>query len=736
MRCQRFHSAIALAVLFVVAGTARLSAQQAFPAEGSEADLIAVLQSDAPLFDKAKACQRLAVIGTKESVPVLAGLLADAKLAHYARYALEPIPDPAVDETLEAALNKLDGKLLVGAINSVGVRGDARAVGRLEELMGNADSGVATAAAAALGRIASPDAIAALREALKKSEPLRSAAAAACLVAADAMLAADKTGDAEALFDAVRKAEVPQYMHMAALTGAMRAQGAAAMPLLAQCLKSDSQAEFRVGLQMAHKLGGPKVAGLVMDLVELPGPVATPKEGTVIHKAEYGAGDRWADVTAAATAAAASGQPIVASNTLAGDPAPGVVKSLRIVYSKDGEQTSVELAEGKELVLEGVVAGPQYPRQVTLIRVLGDLGEKTALPVVLKAAKCDAADIRQAAIVVLGGLGDASAVPVLLEAAADGSLAAKQSLIDLQAEGVDAALADALAGAEGAKRIVLLQLAGDRAMTELAPALLKAADDADPQIAKTAITALGATVGLDELPALIARVTGSDSADLAAAAKDALKVALLRTADRDAAAEKLLAAMPKASVKNQIDLLELLGVLGGERALTGVAAAVRSGNDEIQDAATRVLGEWMSPDVAPVLLDLAQTGPAKYRVRCLRGYVRAFRQLGLPDADKMTMAAKAFDAATRDDERRLALEALDRIPDPKALAMVMAHLDDPALKATVAKTAVAIAERTVAAHPAVVAEAMTKVLATNPDADTAGKARRWLNEAKGRLGNN
>ncbi len=738
MQFQRYVSVVAFAALLVAVQAASLSAQQALPAEGpaegSEADLIAVLQSDAELFAKAKACQRLAVIGTKESVPVLAKLLSDAQMAHYARYALEPIGDPAVDDVLREALGKLDGKLLVGVINSVGARGDVKAVGKLAPLLGNANAEVTEASATALGRIASPDAVAALRDALGRPEPLRSSAAKACLTAADIQVSAGKAADAAALFDLVRRAEVAEYLRMAALSGAMRAQGAEAMPLLAECLKSDNPAQFRVGLQMAHKLSSPEVARQVMDLIELPGPVETPKEGVVIHKAEYGAGDRWADVTAAAIAAAASGQPIVASNTLAGDPAPGVVKSLRIVFSKDGEQTAAELAEGKQLVLDGVVAGPRYPRQVTLIRVLGDLGQKDALPVVLKAAESDAADIRHAAMVVLGGLGDARAVPVLLKAATDGALAAKQSLIDLQGDGVDAAIAEALANAQGSQRLVLLQLAGDRAITTLVPALMKAADDADPEVVKTAIAALGATAGPSELPALIARLTGPDSAHLVAAVKDALKIALLRMPDRDDAADRLLAAMPNASVAARVDLLDLLGVLGGNRALAGVAGAVSNGGDEIQDAATRVLGEWMSPDVAPVLLDLAKTGPAKYQVRCLRGYIRAFRQLGIPDADKMAMAAKAFEAATRDEERCLALESLNRIPDPKAMEMLLPHLRNPALKDAAAKAAVAVAERIVAGHPAVVAEAMPKVLAATPDAETAAKARRWLNEAKGRLG--
>ena len=56
-----------------------------------------MLRSDAGLFDKAKACQRLAVIGGRDAVPALAAFLGDKELAHYARFGLEPNPDPAVD---------------------------------------------------------------------------------------------------------------------------------------------------------------------------------------------------------------------------------------------------------------------------------------------------------------------------------------------------------------------------------------------------------------------------------------------------------------------------------------------------------------------------------------------------------------------------------------------------------------------------------------------------------------
>ena len=69
-----------------------------------EAKLIAVLKSDAPQFDKAEACRLLQRCATQAAVPALAALLGDEKLSHMALYALEPLPDPAADEALRAAL--------------------------------------------------------------------------------------------------------------------------------------------------------------------------------------------------------------------------------------------------------------------------------------------------------------------------------------------------------------------------------------------------------------------------------------------------------------------------------------------------------------------------------------------------------------------------------------------------------------------------------------------------------
>ena len=167
--------------------------------DAKEGDLIGVLQSDASKGDKAIACKQLAIYGTEQAVPDLAPLLADADLASWARTALEAIPGPAADAALRNALGALEGRLLVGTINSIAVRRDGRAVGALVQKLGDANADVASAAAVALGHIGGEQAARALTKSLADAPPdVRSAAAEGCILSAEQLLARDMTAEAVA----------------------------------------------------------------------------------------------------------------------------------------------------------------------------------------------------------------------------------------------------------------------------------------------------------------------------------------------------------------------------------------------------------------------------------------------------------------------------------------------------------------------------------------------------------
>jgi hypothetical protein len=152
--------------------------------------------------------------------------------------------------------------------------------------------------------------------------------------------------------------------------------------------------------------------------------------------------------------------------------------------------------------------------------------------------------------------------------------------------------------------------------------------------------------------------------------------------DQDQCAAALAAAIEhSASVPTKVALLDTLGAVGGTKALAAVGAAAKSDNPELQDAATRLLGEWMTADAAPVLLDIAQTAAEeRFQVRALRGYLRIARQFDLPEQERVAMCEKAFAAARRPQEQQLVLELLQRYPAPQSLAVAIRAMKEPQLK--------------------------------------------------------
>src|SRR5262249_17444614 len=126
-----------------------------------ELQLVVVLQSNAPRDARDYACRQLRTIGTAASVPALEALLPDPDMSHMARYRLERIPDSQARHALERQLSKVNGKLKIGIISSLGTRGEG--VKFLRPLLQDPEEAVAHATAIALGRIGSADASKALR---------------------------------------------------------------------------------------------------------------------------------------------------------------------------------------------------------------------------------------------------------------------------------------------------------------------------------------------------------------------------------------------------------------------------------------------------------------------------------------------------------------------------------------------------------------------------------------------
>ena len=592
----------------LIAATSAGGAESNISAETEQAQL-AILPSDAPAADKALACKRLAIDGSSAAVADLAKLLPDAQLNSWARIALEAIPGAEADAALRKAAESLDGLLLVGTLNSIGVRRDAGSVEVLSQRLKHQDAEVASAAAVALGRIGNDAATKLLREALASAPVgVRSAVAEGCILCAERLWADGQGEEAARLYDEIRQADVPKPRILEATRGAILARKEAGIPLLVEQLHSEDRDTFRIAVTAARELAGPEVL-----------------------------------------------------DTLA-----------------------AELAK----------ATPE--RSAPLLYALADRGDKRAIPAILQAAQNGPPPVRVAAISVLKNVGDASCVATLLEIAlgddATVAQAARETLAGLVGKDIDADIAGRLAKAEAKSLPLLLELVGQRRISAL-DELRKAADHASPQVRAAALTALGETVGPEELTLLISRVATPKNPTDAPVAQQALRAAAVRMPDREACAKQLVAAMANAPAAVKNSLLEILGEVGGQQALQAMRTAAIGNDAQLQDTASRLLGAWFDVDAGPVLLELAKMPSNQYNVRALRGYIRLARQFTMDDSQRAAMCRNALQATNRPAEQKLVLEVVERYPSAEMLKVAVEAAAIPALKEDATRVALAVAQK-------------------------------------------
>lgn len=248
---------IPLAV-FVHTAFSPVPSPAAEPGAVKEGDLIKILKSDAPSSEKAITCKKLTIYGSKEAVPALAPLLTDAQLTSWARTALEAIPDASAAQALRDAMPKTQGRVLIGIINSLGVRQDREAVSALAAKLNDADNGVASAAAEALGHIGTSSAAQALKAALGNArDGARSSVAYGYLLCAEKALAQGNSSEAVRIYDAIRQtSSLPKQRVLEATRGAILARGQAGVPLLLEQLRSPDIALLGIGLNAARELPG------------------------------------------------------------------------------------------------------------------------------------------------------------------------------------------------------------------------------------------------------------------------------------------------------------------------------------------------------------------------------------------------------------------------------------------------------------------------------------------------
>ena len=732
MRKTTVRSVFAAGLLLAGPGCVSLRRPSSGPEQ--EATLIAVLGADASQQEKADALRKLARVGTSDAVPAATALLADEKLSHMARYALESMPSPAAGRALRTALGTLSGRPLVGVIGSVGARRDVKATQTLAAMLKDADVEVVQAAARALGRIATLEAAEALATALPEAG--KGTLLAICegmLRCAEALYAVGEREVVTAIYDRLRSLEdAPHQLRTAALRGAVLTRGAEGVPLLIEAIGDDDFALVQAAARAAMELRGPEATTALADgLAALPAPkqilltqvlgkrgdpAALPALSSLARKGEP-----------AARVAAIRAMPEIR------DPAAAPVL---VGLLADAEEDVAQAAENAlaslggpqvDTALTGMLAQPDVNTRRVAIEVLGRRRVAAAVPALLKMAQDADESVRLAAIKVVGDLAGLAEFPALVDL-----LVAADDSETLRA--VERALS-AICSREtrvGAGDVVIRKAVygdlPDGASTDVTAKVEAMVKSGSLKIAATNVNFGDPANGI--VKRLRVEYTANGTADTATVNENQT-LTITAGVTPQACVDALCAALPRAQTPPKLALLRLLRTARGPEALAAVRDSTAHADAEVKEAAISLLCSWPTVEALPEVARLAKTATdQRTKILALRGCFRLISLQEAAPAPKLAALKEALALAQRKEEKRLGLAALAVVTSPGALDLVLTYLPDADLKEEACAVAVTLAEALVQKHPSDVAKAMQMVSATTGDEKLAKRASALMTKAK------
>lgn len=471
-----------------------------------EQELIDALPDAQTQESKAFICRQLAWIGTDKAIPALAKLLADKEASHMARYALERLPGPAADEALRAALPKVDDRLKVGLIYSIGRRSDAAAVPDLTRLIASGDPDVAVASLVALSRIQTDQAVAAIAKA-RASVPdkIKPTATNAYLDAAAALAASGKSQQAAAIYQEMFGPDEPAMTRIGALSGLIAALPERAAPAAIGALNDKDEQVRQAAANALRDVKGADVTKAVAAEMGKQDEKVQP----VLLAVLADRGDKTALPAVLAAAGSGSEAVRVAALEALGRLGDGSVVPVLVQKAAAGGPAEQRAARGSLERLQGATVNAAIARELAVAdakaraeaaRALGARAATEAVPAVLKAADDRDPAVQIAAFRALGVLAGVEQLPALaglLVKAYDEQVRAEAEQAVVSAakkapEGVDpaaAVLAALKQAAPPAAKASLLRVLGRIAHPAALEALSAGLKDANAEVRSAAVRA-------------------------------------------------------------------------------------------------------------------------------------------------------------------------------------------------------------------------------------------------------
>ncbi len=404
--------------------------------------------------------------------------------------------------------------------------------------------------------------------------------------------------------------------------------------------------------------------------------------------------------------------------------------ALQAIRQMDGDHDKLVLVLADEL--------PKLPavRQAALIRAIADLKSKIPMDSIQVLAKSGTLETKKEAIRLLAQQQNVGSIDLLFDAAAshepDLANVSRKSLAHWPSDAIDKRILSMLTGSDAFQQAAAIELSGLRRLSKAGGLLVPIAKGPDATLQKLALEALGACGTLSEFPSLLALATDATETLARQSAREAIRIACTRL-PQSCCAALLDEQIAKTTGDARIYLMDQLAAVGGSAALESIVKAAHSSDVELKDASTRLLGEWLTPDVAPRLMELSKSlTDDRYKSRAIRGYIRVARQLDVPLEERIEICRQTLILSNRPEETSLVLTVLKQYPSLSGLELTSSLLEKSTAREVICTTALAISQKLYEKHPNEVRKTISMILDKTKSPETIAACNTLLAELKSR----
>ena len=401
----------------------RESAGDSIQRQQLEKTLVRLLLPSATYEARRFACQQLASYGTQSSLPALAELLKGPDTVGIACLALCTHPATRANDVLREALIASSGAGRVQIVLALGERRDTLSVPTIAKLARDPNTATATAAIAALGKIADDEALKLLSSLRRPGDPNRvRAAVMASLVAADYVMEGGSPGAAAEIYEELLASSQPLYVRRAALEGLLRTDADGGQKRILDVLDGQDVLLKPSAIARIATLTSPDASRqFARELPRL-----RPDDQVLLIEALAARNDQ--DARAAVIEQVSATSPMVRRAAIMvlteiGDASAAAVlsKALSPIGSADDQRvivTALSNLKGSEAVDESIITSlksSSAPVRAILIEVLNRRGCTAAVPVLLDEAVRSDPAVAEEAFRALGKLASSDMVTPLVE---------------------------------------------------------------------------------------------------------------------------------------------------------------------------------------------------------------------------------------------------------------------------------------------------------------------------------